>query len=449
MKKSYFLLVVCAVFVLGLQNLFADEPVKYQRFEMNGFTKWTQAEIDALIKDATHIGNSITEAPGGYKANDFTLNTDFTIKDGVFTMTAKADFTGDNGMGFKNADRPGKLAGKELGAYPANFFCDLTNAEGIRFKIDITSGTVNKLNIGLSNCATTCFEHFVYGILTTDVDEEGYITIPFEKFKPESWSGKDLPLDNILVFIIEAIDATNGASISFSDVHGYKVMDPHGALVVDIDGESSICEGDVDTLKAIGDATNYKWMLNETVLSTENYWAVPDTFKAGSYVIKLEAQRVNKDSTYTTANKNFPLDIFAPDNVTIADTAYVGKKYNKNGFQVTPTEEGTLTLYDTLVNAHNCDSLVTLKLTVVVDHTGIATYERAIISAYPNPTNGQISIQLASQAQNSDMFLYDLQGRLLMSQKAYGETISLNLESFNAGIYLLKVDNQTVKIIKR
>lgn len=449
MKKKYILLIASALLVFGLQSAFADGQGKIQRIEMNGFSLWTQGQIDSLLKEASHIGNSITDLSGGYKANDFTKNTEFTVKNGVFTMTAKADFTGENGMGFKNADREGKLAGTALGDYPANFFCDLTNAEGIRFKIDITSGTVKKLNIGLSNCANACFEYFVNGISTEDVDEEGYVTLPFAKFQREFWSAEGLQLNNLKVFIIEAIDATNGASISFSDVHGYKTIDPHGELTLSIDGKTEICEGDVDTLKAISDATEYVWSINYEIVSTEKYWVVPAAYMANTYPVYVEAKRINEDSTVTTTSQKFDLHIFAADSVVLTDTAFVGIAYDKNGFNITPEEIGTQLLYDTLVNQHGCDSLITLKLIVVEKTSGIAHYESAVVGCYPNPTNGLIFIQLASRFQNSQLFLYDLQGRLVMTQWASGETISLNLEQLNSGVYLLKVENQTVKIIKR
>lgn len=449
MKKNFFLLIISMIFILGWHNLKAGNPVKYQRFEMNGFTKWTQTEIDALIKEASHIGKSITETSGGYKTNDFTLNTDFTVNDGVFTMTAKADFTGNNGMGFKNADRGGKLAGEPLGAYPANFFCDLTKAEGIRFKIDITNGTVKTLNIGLSNCANNCYEYFVYGISTADVDEEGYITIPFESFKAEFWSNNSgLPLNNLIVFIIEAIDATNGASISFSDIHGYKIIDPKTPLTLEIEGKKEMCEGDANTLRAISEATEYKWTIGEDVVSTENHWDIPSSYKAGSYTVKVDARRINEDKTYSDTTADFTFNIYAADKVTLTDTAYVNEEYNHNGFKVTPTEKGDLTLTDTLTNVHGCDSIITLKL-IVLDRTGISDYDETILSVYPNPSNGIINIRLNPKAQSSIILLYDLQGRLLINQKATGETVSMNIGSLNSGLYLLKVENQIIKIIKR
>jgi polygalacturonase len=61
---------------------------------------------------------------------------------------------------------------------------------------------------------------------------------------------------------------------------------------------------------------------------------------------------------------------------------------------------------------------------------------------YPNPTTGMIYIQ--NKLENSPVTIYDHSGRLVL------ETASAQIDttSFSNGIYLVKVENQTIKLIK-
>ena len=488
----------------------ADRTVKYNRIYMPGFTNWTQTQIDKLINTASHIGPSITDLDGGYKMYDFTTNTKFTVANGVFTMTAQADFTGNKGMGFKNMDREGTLAGQALGAYPANFFNDLTNAEGIRFKVDVKNGTAGTLNIGLSNCATAMFEYFINGIPLTAADEDGYITLPLSLFKKEFWSNEGLQLNNCKVFIIEIINVTNGTSVSFSDFHAYKTATAAnqsltlGGVALDenakevnitsssgitqhtgqtfsakgnininaedkvtmnndgnsllgniniqsrnislttqntesseqtahftfkpvnsslriydvyvdneskgplssydlvmkdqskhtievkmaasidtaftITGNTSFCEGTTQTLTATNKTASYQWVNGSGVISTENHWEIPATYAAGTYSIFVVATWYDEINDYTISNsKEIILNIFAASETALSDSIIYGNSYKKNGFDVTPTEVGISEHTLTLTNAHGCDSTVTLTLktlpipidtTLIVSPTG-------------------------------------------------------------------------------
>lgn len=226
-QKSY--LTLSSANINGNPQLTADQVTvsnvskAYKRIEMNGFTKWKQWQIDSLLAHSQKIGDDI-----GNGAYDFTKNTKFTIdQHGVFTMTAQTDFLNGKKMGFKNMDRNGDLLPGDysLGAYPDSFYVDLSNAEGIRFKVNV-KGTAGSLNIGLSNCLKKgewheqCFEYYVYDIPFTAADKDGYITLPFSMFERVSW-GSTWDLSKLIVFIMEVKNVTKNTEVSFSDVHGY------------------------------------------------------------------------------------------------------------------------------------------------------------------------------------------------------------------------------------
>lgn len=68
------------------------------------------------------------------------------------------------------------------------------------------------------------------------------------------------------------------------------------------------------------------------------------------------------------------------------------------------------------------------------------------IRFYPNPVHGNLNVDLP-EGKQSDIRIYNLQGRLMMRKQTSGKSI-LNLNTLNAGMYLLKVNEMNYKIIK-
>lgn len=73
------------------------------------------------------------------------------------------------------------------------------------------------------------------------------------------------------------------------------------------------------------------------------------------------------------------------------------------------------------------------------------------LSVYPNPSNGQFSIQLSSDnlLPQSNFFIYDIYGRLLKSGRVESDRYSINLKDLSAGTYILQVGTSTGKISKK
>ena len=134
----------------------------------NFFEGWTTEDVNATV-DANAVksdgSNNIVDSIGEglninnvYNAGDFSANTIFEANDN-FSMTALADFTGKS-MGWKNMDRSQLLCGVKDGAYPAMNVAGLSLSDGIRFKLEVTGGSVERLLIGLSNCSTMVREMY-------------------------------------------------------------------------------------------------------------------------------------------------------------------------------------------------------------------------------------------------------------------------------------------------
>ena len=77
---------------------------------------------------------------------------------------------------------------------------------------------------------------------------------------------------------------------------------------------------------------------------------------------------------------------------------------------------------------------------------GIGNHEMPQVFAYPNPCNGTLYI-INENAEN--VALYDMNGRLLQMVDNGDTHITLNMQSYPAGLYMLKVGNGVQKILKK
>lgn len=121
----------------------------------------------------------------------------------------------------------------------------------------------------------------------------------------------------------------------------------------------------------------------------------------------------------------------------------------------TPSTEniGSTSYWVASVNDDGCYServeiVVTVEEALGVDDHNIVNS----IKVYPNPTDGQVSIMLPS-TNEVKITVYDLNGRLLLNKVSTSDNFIINLDKYEAGVYVLKIkmgQNETVKrIIKK
>ena len=69
------------------------------------------------------------------------------------------------------------------------------------------------------------------------------------------------------------------------------------------------------------------------------------------------------------------------------------------------------------------------------------------VALYPNPVDDLLHVE--GVAPGAPVALYDMTGRMVLSIKAYGEEMSLDMSAFKRGVYLCRIQNKTYKIVKR
>lgn len=106
----------------------------------------------------------------------------------------------------------------------------------------------------------------------------------------------------------------------------------------------------------------------------------------------------------------------------------------------------TVSVSDNLGCASNATTCVSFV-------TGIASYKNnSVFSVYPNPTNGNITIDLGSNAIRT-IEVIDVTGRLISTEKTAHVSVQMNLSAYSNGIYYLNIKDENgtkqFKIVKQ
>ncbi len=103
----------------------------------------------------------------------------------------------------------------------------------------------------------------------------------------------------------------------------------------------------------------------------------------------------------------------------------------------------------TATNSNGCSASATQTINVNVC-TGIVELTGSLVSIYPNPATEQINIKLdASFINNATIEVYDVNGKMLLSEKVLAENTSIVITTLSNGIYTLKIVCDSKKIVHR
>ena len=190
--------------------------------------------------------------------------------------------------------------------------------------------------------------------------------------------------------------------------------------------DQTICNGDALTLSA-SNSMNYSWdngitdgvAFNPT--STQDYTVTADS--AGCVSSDVVTITVNQPSTNTI-------------NETATDTytSPSGMVYTSSGIY-----------NDTILNSNQCDSVITINLTV--EHTGIKEFSSSLVNIYPNPSSDNFKIIGIEKLKNVKTFeITSITGARVAKRDVYSSVIDIS--SLDKGIYLFVIshENGTEKI---
>ncbi|MBL7801595.1 MAG: T9SS type A sorting domain-containing protein [Chitinophagales bacterium] len=140
-------------------------------------------------------------------------------------------------------------------------------------------------------------------------------------------------------------------------------------------------------------------------------------------------------------------------NTVTATAGFTSYEWYLNGTLLTTTTSGVLTVtsngtYTVKVASNGC-SATSAPLNVQIG--GINDIHVGQLNLYPNPANQQLTIEVANwnQLQEGTLVnIYDVLGKVLMSEKLLDEKTTLNIERLQKGIYFARVNDSFVRFVK-
>lgn len=72
--------------------------------------------------------------------------------------------------------------------------------------------------------------------------------------------------------------------------------------------------------------------------------------------------------------------------------------------------------------------------------------EESLITVYPNPVCDQVQIVSKSNLKDSDFLILDASGRVILKDKFYDKSKTINIANFNSGVYFLIIQDELTPI---
>jgi hypothetical protein len=162
---------------------------------------------------------------------------------------------------------------------------------------------------------------------------------------------------------------------------------------------------------------------------------------------------VTKTLLFDMYAKGWPASLDKAEGVAIIDKNTIAVCNDNDYGQVSTNLDGipTATGIESSIYLFNLANADELSNFVPNTNVVLATSENQLknnsIILFPNPTDNYISIQNAPI--DSEYAVYDLNGSLLSKNKINPTNSKIDLSIFSKGIYTIKIENETFKIIKK
>ncbi|HRB72471.1 MAG TPA: T9SS type A sorting domain-containing protein, partial [Flavobacterium sp.] len=112
--------------------------------------------------------------------------------------------------------------------------------------------------------------------------------------------------------------------------------------------------------------------------------------------------------------------------------------------------QGTYTLTYSIceiANSTNCSTAT--AIVVVAPPMGVADFNAASVSIFPNPAVTTVTIKMMNNYSNASVTVFDMNGRQVIRQNLHNEESSINVDQLEAGVYIFNIVTDQGKTTKR
>jgi len=110
----------------------------------------------------------------------------------------------------------------------------------------------------------------------------------------------------------------------------------------------------------------------------------------------------------------------------------------------TATENGSYAVEVTVgscVDTSACENVSNVGINDVSEEQGI--------TIYPNPTKGMFIIDFDQKMKNSLIMVYDMVGKVIVSERISNDTTTFDLTGNEKGIYFVKIQTESGTIVRK
>lgn len=242
--------------------------------------------------------------------------------------------------------------------------------------------------------------------------------------------------------VVQPFLVKSGQSISFSAIQDKTLGDPAFTIA------ATASSGLSPTFSSISDKISISG--NQVTL-----------LKAGSVTIKADqsgnvnfAPAPQQAQTFCIAPAKPVITVTGLDTDTplLTSNSTSGNQWFKDGAAIVGATSQTFTIssvgvYTLVTSVDNCVSIPSDEKTFII--TGIENLDDEV-KVYPNPMNTQLHVDVSALGKSTlvSVVLYDAVGHVLHSSFV-NETADLDVTSYQAGIYLLKIQSGKQTIVKK
>jgi hypothetical protein len=117
------------------------------------------------------------------------------------------------------------------------------------------------------------------------------------------------------------------------------------------------------------------------------------------------------------------------------------------------TSTHSFTIDATTPNVNDLDFMINNSQIFTFGSLSIDDLEKPVLKVYPNPTNGEVHVQLPSTVTNVQVVIYNHVGQKMIEQTAKSDLFTMNTADLAPGLYIVRVQGEgyfaETKLIKR
>ncbi|MFN8353258.1 MAG: T9SS type A sorting domain-containing protein [Spirosomataceae bacterium] len=270
------------------------------------------------------------------------------------------------------------------------------------------------------------------------------------------------------VTVTNTYTCTSGATATVS------VVTKPSADFTTSSGKFYLCPG--KTLDLVGiyrDDVTYEWLLNNSAMVPPGVTSTITITLAGPYTLKVTGIGACKTTDSKTIYVNTPTPLVASATNTTNSTKIVleanptGMQYTWSGPSsftsaerkptITPVNSSKFGVYTVVLTAPSSGCSASATTSVSIAASRIASLEESEemeLSAYPNPTSGQMSVVILLAEPSAVKLrlsngLGNYHAEWKLDDEVQRHETSINLSQYQPGMYLLQAETNNKKIVKK